>query len=735
MYFVTLDAPATVSPLIKNKARGTKNFWRYLKTNFGVRRPDTGSKKRKRAPELPPVPKGTAAEAAARLFSGVSAQGASLAVASSSQRTFRYKVEQHFSAAQLRALLVAAILLSGAAVNTLAHPYFRLFLWASSAAVISGCDRKTFEEYEESFVKQLKGRFEALFRRARLLNAGGAAIKHKLPRYSLSCDKSTTDIQGWQTITINLHFFDDANKRKKVNLGVLKFQLSDEADVSKGTGKNIATFIVARLKEFNLVPTALVGLDVSAYVYAVSTDNASTEVSATLHYLRCRSQTCSAHTLALVLKNALMPGGAKSRPLILMDKLAEVAKAHKIGKGKAMLLVAQSSNEPVAVNTPLCLLSRCKTRWSDAFRLVERAVLLRAWLDNAFFAASQPAFTEDDWTVLIQMMGVLRVFHETIVALQARDLCIGGHLALIYRLALLLKQPERLKIHPSDYVPSPEQLNDPTFSLWAPAITTGDSRALHPDVTVFVSAAYGQILARCELLPDGKRQLNSLHSMLCLFYEPKMKWLVFDTHADSIIFSMPQKTAAKTELVRLMRLCPHRSQQDDAAPQRAASHSITDFTSDPLFDAPAPRVALLPGALPEDRRVVDPALEELRRWQLDTQFDGLKMQDVWFSVAAKTAYPILAWLFPYIASLEHCTAECERDFSVLARLLTPLRRGRMKMQTVERKMILLLNDSLWHPLPDRADERFVQEAFARFKIDAPTEPLFADDDSDDEDFV
>jgi hypothetical protein len=47
-------------------------------------------------------------------------------------------------------------------------------------------------------------------------------------------------------------------------------------------------------------------------------------------------------------------------------------------------------------------------------------------------------------------------------------------------------------------------------------------------------------------------------------------------------------------------------------------------------------------------------------------------------------------------------------------------------------MILLLNDSLWHPLPDRADERFVQEAFARFKIDAPTEPLFADDDSDDE---
>ncbi len=82
-------------------------------------------------------------------------------------------------------------------------------------------------------------------------------------------------------------------------------------------------------------------------------------------------------------------------------------------------------------------------------------------------------------------------------------------------------------------------------------------------------------------------------------------------------------------------------------------------------------------------------MEELRRWQLDTQFDGLKMQDVWFSDAAKTAYPILAWLFPYIASLEHCTAECEREFSVLARMLTqPLRRGRMVSTDALRRMPL-----------------------------------------------
>ena len=42
-------------------------------------------------------------------------------------------------------------------------------------------------------------------------------------------------------------------------------------------------------------------------------------------------------------------------------------------------------------------------------------------------------------------------------------------------------------------------------------------------------------------------------------------------------------------------------------------------------------------------------------------------------------------------------AESERDFSAMTRLLSPLRRGQMRAETVSRKMFLYLNRKFWHP--------------------------------------
>ena len=733
MYFVHLPPPAGVSPLIKNKEASTKNFWRRLK-QFGVKPDPPVVKKRKHVALA--EPRGTQVEAAARLF-GRSSAPPSAGVASSggsAGRTYRQTVTQFFSGVQLKLLLVAATLLAGASANVLAHPFMRIFLFACSAGVISGVDPKTYQEYEEGFVTQLTERFATIFRRARLIRTDGTPIKHKLPKYSVSCDKSTTDIEGWQTITINLHFFDDSNKKVKLNLGVLKFQLSTDRAVSKGTGLNIATFIVTRLQSHGLVPKELIGQDISAYVYAMSTDNASTEVHATVEYLRCRSQTCSAHTLALVVKGALAPKGVKSHVLLLMDKLALVAKAHKIGKGKAILLSAQSQHEPPVLK-PLCLLSRCKTRWSDAFWLVERAVMLRCWLDAAFLLASQPAFTAEEWTILVQVTAVMRVFHLTTATLQSRDLSIGAHLVLIYKLALQLKNPALLKFHPSDFEFTAEQLND-GVSLWSDDLLTGTDE-LHPEVRDFIGRAYSQILGRCNLLPHGKRQFNSITSMICLIFEPKMKWLVLNTSADSVIFSKEQKMEAKAELLRLMRLFPHAQQDADAEPPRQKPRSMLDFEADPLLDAPAAPAGagrLLSSALPPERRDKDAALLELERWEADKEFYGKKLTEVWFSKEARLVYALMAQVFIYIFSAEHCTAECERDFSVLARLQTPLRKGPMRMKTVERKMFLLLNQRYWHPLPDRAEESMVQDMFARFRVDTSS-MLVCDSDSDDDYFV
>jgi hypothetical protein len=107
---------------------------------------------------------------------------------------------------------------------------------------------------------------------------------------------------------------------------------------------------------------------------------------------------------------------------------------------------------------------------------------------------------------------------------------------------------------------------------------------------------------------------------------------------------------------------------------------------------------------------------------------------IWLSKAAITAYPLMGQVFPFLFTPEHCTAECERDFSVLARLQTPLRKGPMRMKTVERKMFLMLNEGHWHPLPLRADEALVKEMFERFRAEVPN-VLVCDSDSDDDDFV
>ena len=545
-------------------------------------------------------------------------------------------------------------------------------------------------------------------------------------------------------MTINLHFLDDKQKRVKVNLGVTKFQVSTDVNVSRGTGRSIAEYVVGRLKDFNLVPATLRGFDISEYCYVVTTDNASAEVNASIEHLKCRSQTCSAHTLALVLKGALAPNGTKSKVMLLLDRLAELAKAHKIGKGKAHLLNAQMQHaEPV--QRPLHLLSRCATRWVDAYRLFERAFLLRTWLDAAFLLASKPAFSEEEWTILIQATAVLRMFKEVTIALQSTELCNGAHLVLIYKLALHLKNPSMFSFHPADFTPSPEQLNsmserrsEARFDLWAKELTSGNPNDLHDDVRKLISDAWAQLQGRCLLLPHGKRQFNSVTAMMCLFFEPSTKWLIFNLDHDSLIFSKEQKMEAKTELLRLMRMFPRAEQEEDPQPP-PQSRSFLDFGGDPLLAQPSSmRSDLLPATLGPARRVVDDALDELRRWEIDTQFVSQSMTEVWFGKACGSIYPMMAAVFIFLIAPEHCTATCERDFSVLAQQLTPLRKGQMSMQTVERKMFLLLNKGLWHPLPERAEEQMVKDLFARFCAEVPSSSV--DDDEyitydDDDEFV
>ena len=319
------------------------------------------------------------------------------------RRTFRKQITHFFEEADCKRLLVAALLLVMAATNILQHPMFRLALFALSGGVISGMHPNTANNIEIQFTNQLTANIINMLKKARRSGApyprgcaaycspqarapaptamillvlascrcvgscnstqpplrrrravqaklvkadGSGPIKHHMPRWALSCDKSTTDVEGYQTISINLHFLKTrkSKNRAKINLGVLKFQLATDESVSDGTGKNIATFIHRRLFRFSLLPRQDGDdLDISKYCAGITSDNGSSEVNAIVKHLKAPSQTCAAHSYALMLKAAL--GGDnkhwKSRTLQLVDRLAELAKSCNKGKGKAKLRAAQ----------------------------------------------------------------------------------------------------------------------------------------------------------------------------------------------------------------------------------------------------------------------------------------------------------------------------------------------------------------------------------------------------------
>ncbi len=71
---------------------------------------------------------------------------------------------------------------------------------------------------------------------------------------------------------------------------------------------------------------------------------------------------------------------------------------------------------------------------------------------------------------------------------------------------------------------------------------------------------------------------------------------------------------------------------------------------------------------------------------------------------ALAEFPILRRLFLSVCSVRPDNAELERHFSALSLLLSPTRRGRMKWQTIERKIFLVLNKHHWRPLPDVPDD-------------------------------
>ena len=175
---------------------------------------------------------------------------------------------------------------------------------------------------------------------------------------------------------------------------------------------------------------------------------------------------------------------------------------------------------------PRTLISRSQTRWSMAYDMIVRAVLLREFFSFLSVMTRRDPFSASAWTLMIQSVAFLRLFKSAIVACQSRKQLIGAHITHIQEIVTAVKEPKFQRILVADFKLNADQLNDSRVYnigaiLDAPAETEGglphplrafttlattDHRS--PDLNKLITQLDGQLTLRLNADGTGKHQLN-----------------------------------------------------------------------------------------------------------------------------------------------------------------------------------------------------------------------------------
>jgi hypothetical protein len=567
-------------------------------------------------------------------------------------------------------------------------------------------------------------------------------------------------------------------------LGTMRFKMSNSEAVTRATAKEVAKWTLSMLKEFNLVPPEQLSTDIALFVRAACTDNASAEVKAVVSELCVKHQPCIAHSFSLVVGNAVSPSIPKatadahalavqaalaagepapppleSRLALIVDLLASYAKFNKKGKGMASFFAKQREE---GVVSPLALVARSATRWSFVFAMFVRIIKLRHFVDFLSTMTGKGELSPMDWAIITQTAAFLAVFATAITQLQSRTMVIGAHVGIVADLVDRMLAPASLeggiRILPYGITPSVADINDRKWKLFNAATIVPADQNLVPETRSFLRRMQESLKWRMGIGAQSKLQLNSDVTMQAVAFDPGLKFMVLeDLDAGSWMFTAARKVALNSLMLNVGKALEaemfgsteeEEEEEEDDAP--AAKEPRIDarrafmaarLKAKQASDAAARgRTGAGARALPTDASSA--FVKEWNAWKVYPLSD-IDISAFWASDVAKTTFPILRRLFLSFCSTRPDNAEVERHFSALALLLAPLRRGRMKAETIERKMFLVLNKHLWRPLSDVAedDPHYVALAIAAGLMRAPDAPATAplartldvyDDGSDDD---
>ncbi|KAF0755105.1 zinc finger BED domain-containing protein 4-like [Aphis craccivora] len=209
-------------------------------------------------------------------------------------------------------------------------------------------------------------------------------------------------------ISITFHFIDTNFVLRSVLLGCYEFSESH-------TGLNLSNTIQETLDKWNM--------DKNKIILVVS-DNAN-NIKSALNLLQVKSLGCFARTLNLIVQNAL------KLQLCLIEKIkCIVTHFRKSSRANHKLNVYQTSN---GSKVPKKLLQDISTRWNSTYYMLDRFLELEdairgtlGLLDN-----NPIGLTIDEWTIVKELIQVLRPFEEATKAVSSSKYMTGSIIIVI----------------------------------------------------------------------------------------------------------------------------------------------------------------------------------------------------------------------------------------------------------------------------------------------------------------
>lgn len=426
-------------------------------------------------------------------------------------------------------------------------------------------------------------------------------------------------------IAVTGHYLTDDLKFKTVLLGCSHFS-------GNHTSQNIASEINAIVDQWAI----------TGKVNFVVSDNGANVVKAIKEILGLKHFGCFAHTLNLIVEDALKYCKEK------IDKVRRIVTHYK----KSTLSAERLAKYQLHQNTqPKHLIQDVDTRWNSTFYMLNRFVELKqAVLSTmALIDRDLPQITAEDWIIFEELIVVLRPFEELTRSMSGEKYLTASSIIVMTR---CLKEAINITI---------EKTNSETVS----------------DIALLLKAGITERLKHIE----QSRTLS-----LCTFMDPRFKMEAFEEQTEA--------TRTKEHVKKLLADIIGRDESVEAAnseqnqePRPQPDDDLSPWTIfDKLLGQPTTQGTPLSRAIKE----IDMYLSDERLPRKNSAGGWNCPLEWWKNHCA--VYPNLTKLYVRHCNIVATSVPCERMFSKSG-LIINQRRTRLTTKKVEKLMFLNVNMS------------------------------------------